>query len=515
WILRSTIWPRASITNMFYALLVIVLVLAVLYKYANNTFDYWKKRNVPFHPPVTFFGNLRDSITMKRSLGQIYTEIYNSYPNAPYVGFFKMRKPGLLIRDIEIIKNIFIKDFNSFQKNDFFVDENVDPIFSRNPFVQHGERWKTSRSQLSYCFTSGKMKHMFPLMHAISQNMVKYIENEIKLGGNPFETKELAGKFTSDNVATCAFGMDGKSFEDPNSEFRSVGRRILQPSISLNIKMLLMTLFPACTKLLKIRFVPQDAADYFKNIIQTTLKYRKDNKIVRNDFLDVVTQMKFKSDDPPLDEDDITAHAISFFGDGFETSSIALSFTLYNLAANLDVQEKLRDEIHKTIESNDGELTYESVQSMTYLDCVLSESLRMHPPGVSLSKICTATYNLPPCDESGKEVEIEADTPIVIPVYGLHNDPKYFPNPEVFDPERFSDHSTIVKGSYLPFGEGARICVGMKFAILQVKIAIISIVQNFDIRVNKKTKQPLEIDPTHFLLLAKGGLWLDYHKLDK
>lgn len=55
----------------------------------------------------------------------------------------------------------------------------------------------------------------------------------------------------------------------------------------------------------------------------------------------------------------------------------------------------------------------------------------------------------------------------------------------------------------------------MKFAILQVKIAAVSIIQNFDVKVNSKTKEPLEINPRHFMLLAKGGLWLDFHKRDE
>lgn len=97
------------------------------------------------------------------------------------------------------------------------------------------------------------MKHMFPLMQAVSQNMTRYIENEIKLGGNPMDTKELSEKFTCDNVASCAFGLDGQAFEDPNSEFRRIGKQILQPSFMLVIKFLILMLFPECNKLLRIR----------------------------------------------------------------------------------------------------------------------------------------------------------------------------------------------------------------------------------------------------------------------
>lgn len=94
---------------------------------------------------------------------------------------------------------------------------------------------------------------MFPLMQDVSKNMVKYIETETKLGANPFDVKELCSKFTSDNVANCAFGLEGKAFEDPNSEFRSIGKKVLQPSLSLTIKMLLIFLFPNLAKIFTVR----------------------------------------------------------------------------------------------------------------------------------------------------------------------------------------------------------------------------------------------------------------------
>ncbi|GJQ70345.1 hypothetical protein Trydic_g22779 [Trypoxylus dichotomus] len=452
---------------------------------------------------------------MKRSLGEVYNEIYNAHKDASYVGYYKIRKPGLIIRDPELVKDVLIKEFHSFEKNDVVVDENVDPIASKNPFFQYGQQWKTSRSQLSYCFTPGKMKHLFPLIVAVTENMVKYIENEAKLGGNPFDAKKLSSQFTSDNVATCAFGIDGKAFEDPNSKFWIVGRKALNPSFILSLKLLIIFLFPSCIRLLSVRFVPQDAAEYFKSIVRNTLQYRKENNIVKNDFLDSIMQIKFKPDEPRLTTDDIVAHAVSFFGDGFETSSIALSFLLYDVAANPDVQQKLRDEINDFIKSHGSSLTYDVIQDMNYLDCALSESLRLHPPASFLSKTCTTNFIFPPSNKISKEVMVEKDTPIIIPVYSLHHDSKYFPSPEKFDPDRFleSNKANIIRGSYLPFGEGPRLCVGIKFAILQVKAGAIALIRNFDIRVNKKTKEPLEIDPNSFLLLAKGGLWLDFHKL--
>lgn len=86
-------------------------------------------------------------------------------------------------------------------------------------------------------------------------------------------------------------------------------------------------------------------------------------------------QIKNKPDEPPLTDEDVVAKAISFFSDGFETSSIALSFTLYDLAANHDVQAKLRNEIHEVLKKYGGKLCYEAIQDMNYLDRVFSGSV--------------------------------------------------------------------------------------------------------------------------------------------
>lgn len=88
----------------------------------------------------------------------------------------------------------------------------------------------------------------------------------------------------------------------------------------------------------------------------------------------------------------------------------------------------------------------------------------MYPPLTTLSKACSESFTLPPSNNNSKPLKVEEGTPITIPVYSLHNDEKYFPNPQCFDPDRFSseNNNNIVKYSYLPFGEGPRICVGKR-----------------------------------------------------
>lgn len=153
-----------------------------------------------------------------------------------------------------------------------------------------------------------------------------------------------------------------------------------------------------------------------------------------------------------------------FFLAGFDTTSTMLTFLTYELCVNPDIQQKLREEIIETHENLGGKrISYETLQKMKYLDQVVSESLRKWPPVGIIDRLCVKDYLCEYGD--GAKFLIEKGVALWIPIYGLHHDPSYFPKPDQFDPERFSDdnRSDIVPGSYLPFGIGPRNCIGEHF----------------------------------------------------
>lgn len=102
------------------------------------------------------------------------------------------------------------------------------------------------------------------------------------------------------------------------------------------------------------------------------LQHRGENNIKRNDFLDVLNDIKNKQANGEFTLDDITAHAAAFFVDGFETSSIIMSYTLFAIANNPDIQSRLRDEIDHLLAENNGKLTYDNIWDFEYLDCIIN-----------------------------------------------------------------------------------------------------------------------------------------------
>ncbi len=131
------------------------------------------------------------------------------------------------------------------------------------------------------------------------------------------------------------------------------------------------------------------------------------------------------------------------------------------MAKNPEIQEELYREVSEVSTALNGkQVTYVALHKMKFLDMVVSETLRIQPPAPQIDRCCSKDYTMDL--GNGKSLEIKKDEVIFLPFYLLHHDPKYFHNPEEFNPYRFSDENkdSIIPGSYLPFGLGPRACIG-------------------------------------------------------
>lgn len=133
------------------------------------------------------------------------------------------------------------------------------------------------------------------------------------------------------------------------------------------------------------------------------------------------------------------------------------------------------------------------------------ETLRKYPIVPILNRECTKEYRIP-----GTNTIIDKGTAIIIPVLGLQRDPKYYPNPINFEPERFLKENTSDKSfaemPYMPFGEGPRVCIGTRLGKIQVKVGLILMLQKSNVELQKNAQQELQISPKAFVMAAVGGI---------
>lgn len=212
------------------------------------------------------------------------------------------------------------------------------------------------------------------------------------------------------------------------------------------------------------------------------------------------------------EDDDFLAQCVVFLLAGIDTSGTLISFACHELAVNPEVQEKLFNEIKSVKEElNEKSLNYETLNKMKYLDMVISEALRKWPPVTVLDRKCSKEYLLESND--GKHVLLKPGDGVWFPVFNIHRDPKIYPNPEKFDPERFSDEnkSLIQSSCFLPFGIGPRNCIAVRFALMQAKSIIFNIFWRFSIEVSENTQHPLQLKKNTLIgLYAEKGVFVKF-----
>ncbi|CAH0564513.1 unnamed protein product [Brassicogethes aeneus] len=490
------------------------LILFILYVKWKHSF--WKNKGLLSPKPVFFFGNTSKLVKQKLTYGEHVQVIYNYLKNKNQIhgGEYFLLTPIYIPVDPKIIKNILLGDFTSFMDRGLYYHED-DPL-SCNLFFLEGVKSKKLRAKMTPTFTSGKMKMMFETLLECSKQLQMELEKNCN---QAIEVKDVLERFTTDIIGSVAFGIECNSLKNPNCEFINYGLKFFTRSAWGNIIAMFSFCIPEVLRFLKIRAINKETSDFYMRVVKDTVDYREANNIKRRDFMHLLIQLKNtgKLEDENLNTEDkisfeeLAAQAFIFFIAGFETSSATMTFALYELALNQDIQNRVREEVIEVLNKNDKKLTYDAVMNLSYMDQVINETIRLHPPITTLNRICTKDYKVP-----GTDFVLEKGTKVNIPVMGLHMDEEYFPDPTRFDPGRFSEKNVknITPFTFLPFGEGPRNCIGERFGKMQTKVGLAGIIQNYKLTLSSKTSIPLVMDPKHFVPTTKGGMWLEFKKIN-
>ncbi|KAL5290559.1 hypothetical protein ACFFRR_010124 [Megaselia abdita] len=486
--------------EIVFALIVCALSYVAYKLYQLQT--YWKSRGVPYVQPKFMVGNMTE--TAKKPYFMHYREVYEKLKGkSPFVGFYFFLMPFAFITDLELVKSILIKDFNNFVDRGMYTNEKDDPL-TGHLFSVDGDRWRVMRHKLSTTFTSGKMKFMFPTVSEVSKQLSAVLSSTVEKSDSIVEIKELLSKYTTDVIGRCAFGIDCNSLKNPNAEFRLRGKQIFSDHRHNAFIEAMMFTFPNFFRKIGVKFTPQHVSDFFLGAVRETVAFREKNNVVKNDFMNILMELK-KNKETSLTIEEIAAQCFLFFAAGFETSSSTMGFCLYELALNQDIQEKARTEILEIFEKHKGELTYESMKEMRYLEQCVKETLRKYAILPHLQRVALKDYKIENFD-----LTIEKGTVCMIPIDSIMNDCDIYPNPETFNPDRFSQEEIQNRHpmAWLPFGDGPRNCVGLRFGKMQTYIGLIDLLSKFQFSVCGRTAMPLEFETGNIFFSTKSGIYL-------
>lgn len=214
------------------------------------------------------------------------------------------------------------------------------------------------------------------------------------------------------------------------------------------------------------------------------------------DMMTMLLDAKYE-DGSSMDDQLVMDELINLFVAGHETTSNALTWTFYLLSQNPDIQQKLQAELDEVLGNKDA--CFEDLENLKYTEMVVKESMRMLPPAWTLN-----------ARQANEDTQIghyliPKDKVVFISPYANHRNPKYFANPDKFDPERFSaaNEKSIPKHAYIPFGSGPRVCIGQSFAMMEAKLILATVMNRFNITLDNNVK----FDPQAQITLSnKNGM---------
>ncbi|XP_044771652.1 cytochrome P450 3A12-like isoform X1 [Neomonachus schauinslandi] len=460
--------------------LLLAISLVFLYLYGTSTHGLFKKLGIPGPTPLPFVGT---ALAYRKGFSGFDEKCFRKYGR--FWGFYDGQQPVLAITDPDMIKTVLVKECYSVFTNRRFLG----PVgFMKNSIaLSEDEEWKRIRTLLSPTFTSGKMKEMFSIIGQYGDVLVRNLRKEAEKG-KPINLKDIFGAYSMDVITSTSFGVNTDSLNNPQDPFVENAKKLFRFEF-FDPLLFLIVLFPFLTpvfEILNICVFPKSVTDFFTKSVKRMKECRlKDEQKHRLDFLQLmINSQNSKETDThkALSDLELVAQSMTFLFAGYEPTSTALSFFAYALATHPDVQQKLQEEIDATF-PNQALPTYNDLVQMEYLDMVLHESFRLYPVTGRLERICKKDVEI-------HGVFIPKGTVVMVPVFTLHQDLDLWPEAEEFRPERFSkkNKDSINPYTYLPFGTGPRNCIGMRFAIMNMKLALVRVLQNFSFKPCKETQ---------------------------
>jgi cytochrome P450 len=511
----------------------LIVLFVAIYK-RQQRLSIFKRLRIPGPTPNFIFGNLLD--IGREGLHLLFPKWTKQF--GPIVGFFFGGRPQIMITDLELIRRVLVKDFHKFSDRSQCIPGGVHPV----PVLQNMiawcnySSWKNLRASMSPSFSSSKLAAMEPLMIASIDKLVSELDDKAD-SGEEFNLRSYIYELTFSTGSKSVFGLD-LSLKQLTNEVKGF-LEVSTPRLDRSILAMTMMLFPSLSFIAYPLRIWWERFRFYMLWSPEGLCYDVTNKIVQNrkaapvqsaDFLHLlmntkrvqtsgVTDLEMSSEDAKssnrvmdkqlhtenISDDEIVTNAMILLIGSYETTSITLQFCLHNLVQHQSIQDELRSQLRKTV--GKGSVSFSTLSDVPLLNHIIKETLRMFPPiSPFLTRVANENYEY-------EGIVIPRGMPVFIGVSSIHNDPKLWPDPETFRPERFE--STFDKLAYLSFGAGPKNCIGMRFAYMEIQLALAKLILKYRFEPGPSSEKKIETAEVFASLAPKNGVFCKITRLEE
>lgn len=372
--------------------------------------------------------------------------------------------PGLvpiyMVRSLEHIDDALVKNRDAFHKG--LVLNWLRPVFGNSILVSEGDHWRRNRRLMSPSFARKALQRYADIMVTTTERALGEIEP-----GKPFAINHWTMVVTLEIVLECLFGAElgdraqivERALEDALFFADDVIRRLLP----------LPNWVPTQANRARKR-----AMDALNGVVDEIIAARVASGETREDLLGMLLATRDEEGNA-MPYQELREEVITLLLAGHETTALNIAYLFMVLGWRQDVQEELDQELHEVLAG--ASPTMADLPKLPKLDQALKESLRMYPPAAVFSRQAIA-------DTTMGEWQIPQWSQILVSVWAIHHDPRWYPDPNTFRLDRWTaeEEAKRPKLSFMPFGVGNRVCIGEQFARMEAKLITACILQRFRVR---------------------------------
>lgn len=363
------------------------------------------------------------------------------------------------------------------------------PAIGQSLFVAEGEHWLWQRRAAAPVFTHRNVAALGPVMTAAAERAA---ERLAAAAGRAADVQAEMVTATFEVISDVTFS-GGEGF-DRATVHRAIDDYIGQTA---RVSFLDMLGLPGWVPR-PHRLLGQAGMQDMKRVADQAIDRRRATGAKGTpDLLDLLLAAEDPATGRRMSTDELRDNLLTFIVAGHETTALALAWSLYLCAFDPAVQDRARGEAQAVL--GDRAATAADLPSLPLIRAIIDEAMRLYPPAAFLSRTAQRPDRL-----LGREVQ-KGDT-VILPIYALHRHHTLWPDPDRFDPSRFRDPKAVARFSYLPFGDGPRICIGASFAVQEAVIILATLLARFRFdRVPGREPKPVMI----LTLRPEGGIWLN------
>jgi cytochrome P450 len=414
-----------------------------------------------------------------------YTELFGDTFRF-YIGGVK---EAIVTTNPAVIQHVLKTNAENYQKSEIQV-KRMGHFLGKGLLTTHGEAWRTQRRLIQKGFDRKQLEALSSIMQGSLAESLRDFDRQV--GAGPVDIYPHLMKMTFAMVAKSLFGARLKD-EDIDlvshtictvQEF--IVRQTLQPYLN--------PWFSVSGELRKHEQMRADA----DSILMAYIQQRRHQE-PGHDLLQTLMDARY-TDGEGMSDELVLSESMQLLVAGHETSSNALSWLLYLLSSRPDCLEKIRQEFDSVL--GDAPLSYADVPRFEFTTQVIQEALRLYPPFWMVDRMAVA-------DDRAEDLEIPRGSTVIVFVYGAHHAPRYWQDPERFDPERFTKANEKLNTpfTYLPFGAGPRGCIGGNYAMLQILMILSDVLTRYDFELTPG--QTIEARPM-VILRPKHGIRMTF-----